>query len=450
MPTQEPPGPSRRMIVFLLRFALCALAAGSLGCTLVREPVPDKLPVYSARAVTGELAAGAAAVDITPDRDLYMGGFAPLRKSRGVHDPLYARALVLQRGDVELALVAVDLIGMMRTDVQAIQARLSGLDPRHTIVSSTHNHHSPDTMGLWGMPPFVSGADPAYMARVQQGVVEAIQRARSALRPAEVGAGKTAFDPRGFIKNSSRPGLVDPEVLVLHVREPGGGPTIATVVELGCHPEVVKRTNRMITADFPGWTVAELEGELGGMAMYVSGALGALVSPDRQPSPGDPERWSEAERIGVLLADHAREALRSIERYERAPALAVWHSPVYLSSENWRYDLLRWSGIVDRQVYGRGYLESEVNLWRIGDLVLAAVPGELSPDLGLRIKSATGREHTMILGLANDELGYLVPPWDYEMSYYDYERTLCLGRDAGWSVVARLEDLALLARYSRN
>jgi hypothetical protein len=433
-------------------FALPAFFATSLsGCALFREPVPDRLPVYAAHATEGDLLAGAAAVDITPVRNLYMGGFAVMRESKGVHDPLYARALVLRRGEMEVALVALDLVGLMRPQVIEIQQALSGLEARHTLVASTHNHHSPDTMGLWGFPLLASGSDPKYMAQVRAGAVLAIERARSALRPAELGSGVVTFDPKGLIKNSSRPGLVDPETVVLHVRAAGGGETIATLVELGCHPEAVKRTNRLITADFPGWTVSTLEAELGGVAIYVSGALGALVSPDRISNGSvDPARWDESERIGRRLAEHALEAVRSIPRYDAVPQLAVWHSRVYLENENWRYDLLRFTGVVDRELFGSGYLESEVNLWRIGELAVASVPGEISPDFGLRIKRVTGAERTMIVGLANDELGYLLAPWDYEMEYYDYERGLCVGRDAAATIFARLEDLALLALYSKR
>ncbi len=432
-------------------FTTAVLVCCASSCALFREPVPDKLPVYSARSAQGELAVGAAAVDITPDHDLYMGGFDTMRESEGVLDPLYARALVVRRGELELVLVSVDLVGLMRPEVQAIQQAIPGIDPRHVVIASTHNHHSPDTMGLWGVPVIQSGCDPEYMKQVHAGVLASIDAARANLRPAELGAARIAFDPKGFLKNSSRPGNIDPEVVVLHARAKDGGDSIATLVELGCHPEAVKRKNKKITADFPGHAVAAIERELGGVAIYVSGALGALVSPDRKAvAPDDREGYVASERIGLRLAAEALAAVRSIERYDDAPVIEAWHSLVYLDNENWRYDLLRFTGVVDRKMYGSGYLETEVNLWKIGGLSIATVPGEISPDLGLRIKRVVDSSPTMIIGLANDELGYLVPPWDYDLGYYDYERTLCVGRDAGWSVVARIEDLALLSHYGRK
>lgn len=420
------------------------------GCSLFREAVPDKFPVYSVRCNEGALTVGVSAIDITPDHDMYMGGFNVMRESHGVHDALFARAIAIHRGDFEVVLVSVDVVGLMRPQIQAMQRSLTHIDPKHVVIASTHNHHSPDTMGIWGVPAIASGSDPAYMKQVHDGVVEAVELARATARPAEIGSARIVFDPKGFIKNSSRPGNYDPEIVVMRARVPGSDETIATLFELGCHPESVLRSNHEITADFPGVAVATLERELGGTAIYVSGALGALVSADRSNrAPDDTHGFGVRDRIGGRLAQYSLDAVRSIEHYDPSPSLELWHSNVYLENENWRYDLLNFTGVVDRKVYRGGYFESEVNLWKIGQLSIATVPGEISPDLGLRIKRAVDSSPTMIIGLANDELGYLVPPWDYDLGYYDYERKLCVGQDAGWCVVQRLEDLALLSSYSR-
>jgi hypothetical protein len=239
--------------------------------------------------------------------------------------------------------------------------------------------------------------------------------------------------------------VVDREVVVLHLREPGSKQTIATLVELGCHPEALGRKNRLITSDFPCWTRRRLEAELGGTAIYVSGALGALVSPDTQESEEQDGEWAEAQRVGELLADHALRGVRGIASYAPAPRLALWHLPVYLVNRNFRYELVRWTGLLDRTRYRWGYIRTEVNLWELGSLRLATVPGELEPSLGLRLKRAAGGQPTMIVGLANEELGYLLPASEYDLPIYSYERTLCPGYDAGDRLVRAVEDLGLLA-----
>lgn len=437
------------MRIFRVMVCGSSVLAVLTGCALFHPSVPGKVPLYTAAAHEGELRAGAAAVDITPRSSQYLAGFQPNRRSTGVHDPIYARALVLARGDFEVAIVALDLVGLMRPEVEGLKAKVPEIPARRILVSSTHDHHGPDTMGIWGVPPFKSGLDRKYLEEVQEGAAHAIREARAQLKPAELASGALSVDPIGLERNVNRIGLVDPEVVVLHVRAAGGGATIATLTELGCHPESVKYSNTLITADFPHWTVQRLESELGGVGIYVSGALGALVSPDRDHQEySDPNRWDLAEKIGERLAQHTLSVVHALGRYEREPELSVRHTPLYIENENWRYDVMRWFGLVHRDVFGSDTFLTEVNLWQLGELSVATIPGELCPDLGLRIKSFCPGERTMLVGLANDELGYMFPSAEYDMTYYDYERTLCISPHAGERVVEGLRDLALLSRYS--
>lgn len=437
----------------------CGRAAGALALALACGACagwppgpPAELPIHATHVAGEPLRAGAAAVDVTPEAEVWLAGFLPHRKSEGVHDPLFARALVLEAGPLRLALVAVDVIGLQREDLLAWHPRLreAGFDPRHVVIHATHNHSGPDTLGLWGVPPFVSGQDERYMERLATAVVAALEQASASLRPAELAAGAKRIDPAGIMRNLRRPGLVDRELVVVHVRERGqegrGGASIATLVELGCHPEVLGPDNRLVTADFPGWTVAELEAELGGVGLFVSGALGGLVTPDVEE--GFPEgpggSFEEAERVGRRVARLAVERVRAFSRYEAEPRIALRHAPFLVRNENPRYRLARWTGILDRTMYRGGYLLSEANVWAIGRLRVATIPGEITPDLGLRIKRAVGGEPTLLVGLANDELGYLLPAADFDLPIYDYERTVSPGPGVGDRVYRLLEDLGLL------
>src|SRR5258707_188263 len=110
------------------------------------------------------LEVGFGEADISPkigDRPVYMAGFGQNRKATKVHDPLFARAVVLKDGKKKLALVSVDLVGFFNPNVVNVRKQLPGFD--HVTVSSTHTHEGPDTLGLWGPNPFNSGVDPAYL-----------------------------------------------------------------------------------------------------------------------------------------------------------------------------------------------------------------------------------------------------------------------------------------------
>jgi hypothetical protein len=90
----------------------------------------------------GPLRAGAARVDITPPKEMF-----PIRGNQvlaGVHDPLYARALVLDNGSSKMALISVDTAGMPNSAdiVKAITAEL-GIPASHLSVAATHDHNTP-------------------------------------------------------------------------------------------------------------------------------------------------------------------------------------------------------------------------------------------------------------------------------------------------------------------
>ena len=431
------------------RLLALALAVTISGCGLFRPPLPDTIPVHHAAATEGFLHAGAAAVEITPDENLYMAGYDPHKRAIGVHDPLYARAVVLDRGGFRTALVVLDVIGLQGPDVAAIREGLPELPPEHVIVAATHTHGAPDTMGLWGWPPFIGGKDDAYMKKVIAGARAAILNASDALQPAVMASAAVPFDPEGILYNLRRRGFEDHRLTGVHIRAQEGG-TIATVVEIGCHPEVLGPENRWITADYAHGVVTELERVLGGTGVYVSGALGGLVTPDvpRSDDWGEGGTFEEAEALGKRIAEIGIGMVRGFDRYEISPRLEVRHVPLYIENENFLYDLMRFTGVLDRTMYRGGYLRTEVNLWRWGALHLATVPGEITPDLGLRIKALSGDEPMLLVGLGNDELGYLLPEWDYDHPMYSYERTLCPNRNAGVRVLERLRDLSLLEELS--
>jgi len=71
-----------------------------------------------------ELRAGAAKRVITPQMPVYLAGLSNNRMSIGVHDPLYARSVIFEDGKTRIGLVSLDLIGLLRRDVQKIQNKL--------------------------------------------------------------------------------------------------------------------------------------------------------------------------------------------------------------------------------------------------------------------------------------------------------------------------------------
>lgn len=137
--------------------------------------------------------AGTARADITPSRPVWMDGMIRAHRSRGVHDPLFARALVI--GDSPptglWAVVSVDVCALRPQDCRRAReraSRRSGIPVSQTIVTTTHNHSGPATMG------YFNASEPEYTAQLLETLADLVVQAAYSLRPALVGCGSGRED----------------------------------------------------------------------------------------------------------------------------------------------------------------------------------------------------------------------------------------------------------------
>ncbi len=428
------------------------------------------LVLFAAARPARALEAAAGKVEITPDlktEKVWMAGFgATGRKPWGVHDPLYARLLVLREGDRTVAMVGLDLLGFYRNDVADLR-RLAGFDApgRSLFLNSTHTHSGPDTLGLWGPMIGVSGINAQYHARMVARIAEALKLLETQLRPATALGGHGTLDPRGLCRDSRDPQVIDPNLSVLRVNG-ADGRAIATVVNWSCHAEVLGRDNPLITADYPGPLCARIEEKTGGSCLFLNGMIGGLMTPDSRA-----ENFYESVRIGQAVADAAL-GLKTAAAPQRR--LAYRSELVRVPVENSRYRLFVFALVYGHKLYDAAgnllprykkwtlplrqlflgldestepWVETEVSLLDIGPARLLGIPAEGFPELaigGYDGKYAFGRplvtpgnpnppdlskapkgpylrdmlkaQAPMIVGLANDELGYLVPSYDFKIS----------------------------------
>ncbi len=263
--------------VVILVFALASLILSNacykkLGVTTlpgIKNP---------AAAVSGEggapLEVGFAKEVITPEGSVYMGGFGQMRKSRGVHDDLYARALVLRQGKEKLAMVAIDCVGIQRTDILKLKAGVPGFRPDQILIASTHTHSGPDTIGFWGLPPLFSGMDEKYMQRLGKAVADIIKKADAAAVPASSFVAVYQADPS--IMFNANEGEPEDHNLGLIVFKDLKGGSIATLWNLAGHAETMWGDNHLITADFPGRVNELIEKESGAGTIFFNADLGRV------------------------------------------------------------------------------------------------------------------------------------------------------------------------------
>jgi hypothetical protein len=134
-----------------------------------------------------KLKAGFAWCSITPslDRPVYLAGFGQNRRAQSIHDDLSVRAVSLSDGTTTLVLCALDLIGYSRLHVQQVIQRVHNRHPDvRVLIASTHTHHGPDTMGLWGPDTSTSGVDGVYMSELSDRITKTICEAIEGMQPA--------------------------------------------------------------------------------------------------------------------------------------------------------------------------------------------------------------------------------------------------------------------------
>jgi hypothetical protein len=382
--------------------------------------------------------AGAATRDITPnpaEQPVYLAGFQGNRTADGIEAPLSVRALALRFGEQSAVLISCDLIGLDRSDVEEIRTMATGrgVDPQSLIVACTHTHSGPDTIGLWGPDATTSGVDPLYLASVKRAIVDATVEALTFCCPV-VMRGALSRLP-GFVKNFRTPEIVDDEVATLQFIKPDGE-TVATLVNLACHPEVLDGASRLISPDYAGAACRAIEAAVGGTALHVSGALGGMLSPDT-----DDRTPAFVARMGQAYADAALAALADVAP-QPVTRLALRRTTVDIPLENPLLAQALAGGLARPRSIDGARVATSCVLLDLGPVQLLGVPGELLPRLGFALKGALPGPCRILIGLADDEIGYILPddeftpPDDYQNPGAQYEESMSLGPHTGSLVVA--------------
>jgi hypothetical protein len=386
---------------------------------------------------------GYAQAAITPslERPVYLAGFGQNRRAESVHDDLYARALALSQEGTTLVLCALDLIGLSRAQVQAALQPLQA-PGRVLIVACTHTHHGPDTLGLWGPDAHTSGLDQAYLGGLREQIAAVISTALEGMQPA-AGMKAGSVLVRGVVKNARDPHILDEELTLLQLVGPDRQ-ALVSLFNFPCHPEVLWEHNPQVTSDYPGVLRRQVEQRTDAPCLFFAGALGGMLTPDVQD-----HSFEDCQRVGLALAQAGLEALEHLQILP-AEALAVRSAEVPVRLTNPLFKLAFQQQLMPDLRDKTGRIHTQVNLVKVGPLWLATVPGELLPKLGLALKASlqqAGAGVAGVIGLADDELGYILPAEDfrYPLDPFNpgkhYEETMSISKEVGPKVMDALASL---------
>jgi len=396
--------------------------------------------------------AGTAKIDITPSENVWMDGMIREHPSEGVHDPLFARALVLSNDEnpaSSFAVVSVDVCVLRTTEMNPLRERLErevSIPASQLIVASTHTHSGPATAGV------LNARADAYTDGLMDKLVEVVGQAAGSLRPVQVGVGRGLEDTishyrrlladNGKVVMNWEPyppehivgpmGEIDPDVGLLKVVGPEGE-NVCLLFNHAGHPNVLSGDNYLISAEYPGLAERILEGKYGGMAMFFNGAQGTMDIDGLRD-----RDWEGMERVGKALAGAVKEAAPSIRPVGDAQLLfgsTRYTVPARQISDaewQWAQEILAETGgklqhLADgvgddykallfsrlRAVQDRPIpvMQAGFAVGRPGDEAswgaFVSFPGEMFTEIGMEIKSKSPFEHTFIIGLANGQIGYL-------------------------------------------
>ena len=399
--------------------------------------------------VRADIQVGAAVRVITPNPLLPvsggMGAPNPTREKRG---ELTARALVLQKGGVSVAIVSLDLIGFPSVLGDRVRAKVSRIRADHILIGSTHTHSAPD---CYAFPDGKGGhtGDLQYMASVCEKAAEAVNEAIDRLQPAWI---KIATgDAQGKIAyNYYAPDLYDRRMGVIQAVSPQGKP-IATLVNYAVHPEVLGNDIGILSPDLVGPLCEEIESKGGGTALFMNSAQGGMVTADNRDldKPRDQQRgywndlrsWDECLRIGHLMAAEARRIIKDAPE-QKEPAL-------FCDSINVRFpvnSMLMW-GVIEGSPLKYPHnddqsINARINLLNLGNAQVLTIPGEALPNIGFYLKRKMHGKNNLLFGLTNEAFGYILTKVDFHsFPRYDYVSRTSLGEMTGEILIEKSLEL---------
>ena len=420
------------------------------------------------------LRAGAAAVDITPKEfPLNMPGGFTANMAESAHDPLHARAMVLDDGSTTLVMAVVDNLGAgpdVLDEGKEMASQRTGIPKDRMLVSSTHSHSAALLSNKGGAAPVV-----AYHKVFVDGLAESIIRAHAALRPAAIGAAayplaEEVFNRRWYLKPGKMPlnpygkldkvkmnpgtspdvldhpaGPTDPDITIISVQDAKRKP-LAFFANYSLH-YVGGMAPGQISADYFGEFArlmpSRLRADEAFVAVMSNGTSGdinnipfGVTRPPREP-------FEQIRIVAGKAADTAWLAWRKIEKHSPDARLGMLQRAITLRFRRPTQEQIAEARAVlavkDKdaieklprlaQHYAGNVIaaaernEEElvviIQAIRIGDLAVCGIPFETFVETGLDLKKRSPFPQTMVIGLANGRHGYLPTPEQHQLGGYE-------------------------------
>jgi hypothetical protein len=377
----------------------------------------------SAQSV-GALRAGASKVDITPASPAGLTNLwgTPLT---GIHDHIYARAIVLENGQTKEAIVAVDTVEITDGAPFVLQiSKQTGIPATNIVLAATHDHSTPMISLRNADSSHQAGpAGKAFVDNVGNDMVAAVQQAQAALQPARIAVGRGAADinlnrdeltPNGYIFGRNPPGPSDKTVWVVKVESINGKP-IGLLINYAVHATVIGPKNSLLTGDVSGATSRFVEDHYRDsvVALWTSGAAG-----DQHPAiMSDEGTLSDYEAVDTLGRILGEEVVRVADSTKAASSqVRLWSAEKTVTCPGQRV-LGGGNGQpqTDIKAVDAPPVNFRLGVLMIDKIAIAEVSAEVVGKIGKELREGSPYADTILLTLANGRVGYIPDDQSYDI-----------------------------------
>ncbi|MFK5923858.1 MAG: hypothetical protein QM496_16905 [Verrucomicrobiota bacterium] len=392
-------------------------------------------------AVSSNLKAGVAKVDITPVEVKGMMTVGHVRKVNGVRDPLKAGVLLLDDGNTQAAIVTLDVVNVWNDLVPLVRQRITaetGVPSENIMITASHNHSGPDfdPKSKWGQV-------------LVNKIAAAAKEAAANMRKVTVGYGedkigfninrRKVIDGRSVV-NLNSDGPNDQRVKVLRFDDGKSLTPLAVIMHAVCHPCFFTWGDKgtrpypngypKMTADFPGEAQSFVEMVYGDQthALFIQGCAGDI----RPNLPGYPYRCADEADIQWAGRDLGSAVVRSLAHNVTREKLKQRgdYYPIKVASE-----VITLPG-------KEGDVSAELMAFKIGPYLMLTMPGEPMVEYGFKLEAAIAdRAIPIIVGYANGGIGYIATKDSYKVGGYE-PNTSKLKPEAEQIILTKLGQLA--------
>lgn len=379
--------------------------------------------------------------DISADT-YFIAGYYTNNHATGVLDDMYARAVYLDdntgRGGVVLC--AIDCVGISRADINEIRKIVinSGALPgvKSINIASTHSHSAIDTQGIWGADFYSTGRNKEFMKSLRQKTAEVIIAAYNNRRIGNLFVGTKETDD---MQIDLRTPIEYSNTLTRIRFAPTDGSKATYMINYACHPELLGKNTKQVSADFPAYMGQEISRQTGGANfVYFNGAIGGMISSSNIMEVYENPNF-DCVQYTKDFGKTMGEVVMSVDNEQPiSPLVNIISQGIKVPCENYMLVLGRLHGMLNNDMTKRpsgisASVYSEVGYLELGNqqVGMFLIPGELYPELetGAFLPAAESSlgfnadykvlsqmsecDNQFVLGLCNDELGYIIPDNDF-------------------------------------